>query len=73
MNEYELIQNAILKTLDYLKSYEPKCICEQCEFGYKYDEESKTKCKKYKQKIIEKHKIWEEKILYWKEKLKNVE
>lgn len=73
IDESKLIKNAILKTLDYLKSHEPECICEQCEFGYKFNEESKTKCEKYKQKNNKKHKIWEEKILYWKTKLKNIE
>ena len=71
IDESKLIKNAILKTLEYLKSHEPKCICEQCNFGYKYDEESKIECEKYKQRIIKEHKIWEEKILYWEEQIKN--
>ena len=73
IDESKLIKNAILKTLDYLKSHEPECICEQCEFGYKFDENSKDKCKEYNKKIKEAHNIWESKILYQKERLKNVE
>lgn len=73
IDESELIKNAILKTLKYLKLHEPKCICEQCEFGYKFDENSKNKCKEYSKKIEKEHNIWESKILYWKEKLNNAE
>lgn len=72
-NDAELIKNAILKTLKYLNLHEPKCICEQCQFGYKYDKKSKIECEKYRQKIQENHNIWEKKILYWESKLKNAE
>ena len=70
-NDTELIKNAILKTLKYLNLHEPKCICEQCQFGYKYDKKSKIECEKRRQKTQESHNIWEKKILYWENKLKN--
>ena len=68
-NDAELIKNAILETLKYLNLHEPKCICEQCQFGYKYDKKSKIECKKRRQKPQENHNIWEKKILYWENKL----
>lgn len=71
IDESELVKNAILKTLKYLKLREPKCICEQCEFGYKFDENSKNKCEDCSKKIEKIHNIWESKILYWKERLRN--
>lgn len=73
MTDSEIVKNAILNTLEYLKLHEPKCICEQCPFGYKFDKELIFKCKQYHQKIKEEHDIWESKILYWREKLKNAE
>ncbi len=73
MTDSEIVKNAILNTLEYLKLHEPKCVCEQCEFGYKFDENSKNKCKEYSKKIKKEHNIWESKILYWKEKLNNAE
>lgn len=72
-NESEIVKNAILKTLEYLKLHEPKCICEQCKFGYRYDKNSEIECKEHMQEIKKDHEKWEQKLFLWENKLKNAE
>ncbi len=51
MTDSEIVKSAILNTLEYLKLHEPKCICEQCPFGYKFDKELIFECKQYQEEI----------------------
>ena len=68
MKNYD--QQAVKKIIDWLISIEPKCEpCEQCAFGYKFDELSKQLCKKQQLKNQEQHKDWEQKMQKWKDRL----
>lgn len=67
-------QQAVKKVIDQLISIEPKCEpCEQCIFGYRFDESSKQSCNKQKLKIQEQYKDWERKMQKWQKRYNNVE
>ena len=70
MNEIELQIKALEDTLHNLIINEPICgPCEQCPYGYKYDEESQFKCKERKYMKAKEHKDWERRFEIWENKL----
>lgn len=71
MNEHELKINAIKETIEFLKRTEPKCICEQCKYSYRFDKKSNRLCLIQKQKKEQEHIIWEQKLIKWETRLKN--
>ena len=72
IDEQQLNINAICNTLDLLKMNEPKCICEQCVYGYKSDKLSIKECHLKKHRITYMHTRWQERIEYWEKKLNDV-
>lgn len=77
LNQKELEKNALTQALKTLENHEPKCICEQCEYGYYFEEEHqdiiKKKCSQQKERIEREHKIWEVKKSIWELRIKLVE
>ena len=74
IDENALRINALKNVIDYLHREEPKCgPCEQCWYGYKFDEESKQKCKERQEEKQHEHLMWERRYNYWKKELDNAE
>lgn len=72
-NDKNLIKKALNNTIDFMYQIEPKCICEQCPYGYKSDKTSRAQCAIKRDQTKKEHIQWERRLLKWKDKLKNAE
>ena len=61
-------KEAIQDTIEYLKSIEPKCICNQCRYY-----SNKVQCQQEQKRIKNKHEYWQTRLQYWLRRLNNAE